>query len=82
MVTKVPLSVLHGQPPDLVADRTNGVWLCYGFGYHGTYLAPGAAHLLGEMMYGQRADLYNGEYGLLGADREEKEATEEQDVVV
>lgn len=33
--------------------RQCGVWLCYGFGMHGTMLAPGAARLLVNKILGQ-----------------------------
>lgn len=34
-----------------------GVWLCYGFGQHGTTLAPGAARLLvSRIFYGEEGD--------------------------
>ncbi|KAK4580083.1 hypothetical protein LTR86_000285 [Recurvomyces mirabilis] len=36
-------------------ERPDGIWLCFGFGMHGTFLGPGAAHVLVSKMFSQPA---------------------------
>ena len=36
---------------DVAASEHSGIWLCYGFGHHGTTLAPGAAEVLVSKLF-------------------------------
>ena len=66
------LSVAHGMRPvidrvlasSIRKDATvlhpggvsSGVWLCYGFGKHGTMVAPGAAKILVSKMFSKQSE--------------------------
>ena len=54
------LSVANGMRPVIYRvpawGVSGGVWLCYGFGKHGTMVAPGAAKILVSKMLGKRSD--------------------------
>ncbi|WPH02485.1 Hypothetical protein R9X50_00534900 [Acrodontium crateriforme] len=66
VITKIPREFLFNEPLKPSSLRRNGIWLCYGFGFHGTFLAPGAAKMMAEMFFRDAEDksrLYNGEYG-------------------
>lgn len=52
IMRKVPFSALGRTSSTGDDSRSCGIWLCYGFGQHGTFLAPGAAKLLVQKMCG------------------------------
>ena len=58
IIDGVPASGIERAFNDEEDDsRPCGVWLCYGFGKFGTMLAPGAAKILVEKMFGKMSDL-------------------------
>lgn len=67
IITKVPHHLLYEERIKHASSRRNGVWLCFGFGYYGTYLAPGAAKLMAKIFFRDvenKSLIYNSEYGL------------------
>ncbi|KAK5167028.1 uncharacterized protein LTR77_007757 [Saxophila tyrrhenica] len=52
IIDRVPASALGISTSNGADGYSNGVWLCYGFGRHGTLLAPGAARVLASKMFG------------------------------
>lgn len=53
VIDRVPPSSLGLPIKDDAEDmHPYGIWVCYGFGRHGTFLAPGAAKMLVERMIG------------------------------
>ena len=50
IIDKVPASALGRAPTEEQDANPSGVWLCYGFGRHGTMLAPGTARMLVQKM--------------------------------
>ncbi|KAK3705706.1 hypothetical protein LTR37_013149 [Vermiconidia calcicola] len=62
IIDRVPVSGLGvAHKNEIDDDYLCGVWLCYGFGRHGTMLAPGAARLLVEKMLTGSSGLEDGE---------------------
>ena len=55
LIAKIPCSQLTGSRGKHGDEdqRPTGVWLCYGFGMHGTTLAPGVAKGLARWMFGE-----------------------------
>lgn len=43
---------------DLEGQQSCGLWLCYGFGKHGTMLAPGAARMTVSRIFGNREGMF------------------------
>ena len=50
IIDKIPHSVLRKVGISDRDERPCGVWLCFGFGMHGTTLAPGVARMLCQRM--------------------------------
>ncbi|KAK3700907.1 hypothetical protein LTR37_015710 [Vermiconidia calcicola] len=62
IIDRVPVSGLGVAYKNETDDHyLCGVWLCYGFGRHGTMLAPGAARVLVEKMFTGSSGLEDGE---------------------
>ena len=54
IIDMVPVSAIESSKASTMnGGRGSGIWLCYGFGQHGTMLAPGAAKLLVSKMLGR-----------------------------
>ncbi|KAK5124990.1 hypothetical protein LTR85_001180 [Meristemomyces frigidus] len=55
IVDKVPSSGLGSVCKGEEDRRSCGIWLCFGFGMYGTTLAPGAARVLCNKMFGEES---------------------------
>ncbi|KAK4895185.1 hypothetical protein LTR27_006794 [Elasticomyces elasticus] len=56
IIDKIPAYAL-GRPEIYGADPKLGVWLCFGFGMHGTTLAFGAARALSRRIFGEASGI-------------------------
>ncbi|KAK4957981.1 hypothetical protein LTR10_004406 [Elasticomyces elasticus] len=56
IIDKIPAYAL-GRPEVYGADPKTGVWLCFGFGMHGTTLAFGAARALSRRIFGEASGI-------------------------
>ncbi|EMC99926.1 hypothetical protein BAUCODRAFT_21618 [Baudoinia panamericana UAMH 10762] len=45
-------------------DQRCGVWLCYGFGMHGTTLAPAAAKVLSRRIFGEPTEIDDSKFAI------------------
>ncbi|KAK3070464.1 hypothetical protein LTR53_010420 [Teratosphaeriaceae sp. CCFEE 6253] len=64
IIDRVPASASSVDNECGADIRQSGVWLCFGFGFHGTTLAPGAARVLCRRLFGKASGIDDNAFGI------------------